>query len=144
MSILSIRGKTTSPITIAAMLLGMVYLLLDQYIVNKADVNSLLTSRVPFVRANVIEAFFWITVGLGFGTYATYHAIRQKQWQILPLTTAATLFIFGISDFVEANTGAWWRPWPLLFWKASCVIAFVILFIAYRMKKKPAVHHDGT
>ena len=39
-----------------------------------------------------------------------------------------SFFAFGISDFVEIHTGAWYRPWWLLAWKATCVAGFPVVF----------------
>ncbi|NET74529.1 MAG: hypothetical protein F6K62_27615 [Sphaerospermopsis sp. SIO1G2] len=34
---------------------------------------------------------------------------------------------FGISDFLEIQTGAWWRPWWLFTLKAICLVSIVWL-----------------
>ena len=39
------------------------------------------------------------------------------------------LMAFGVSDFVEMATGAWWEPWWLLVWKGICVGVFIYIFI---------------
>lgn len=31
---------------------------------------------------------------------------------------------FGVSDIIELQTGAWWRPWWLLLLKAACLLSF--------------------
>jgi hypothetical protein len=38
---------------------------------------------------------------------------------------------FGGSDIVEVQSGAWWSPWWLFVWKASCVLSMAILFMVY-------------
>ncbi|MBE7458640.1 MAG: hypothetical protein KJ057_17160 [Phycisphaerae bacterium] len=40
-----------------------------------------------------------------------------------------TFLAFGASDVVEADTGAWWRPWWLLAWKAACLAVLLTLLI---------------
>ena len=47
------------------------------------------------------------------------------------IVAAITFAIFGASDLVEATTGAWWRPWWLLLWKAACLFAFLVLLVRY-------------
>lgn len=42
---------------------------------------------------------------------------RLRRWM------AFALVLFGLSDAVEIWSGAWWRPWWLLVWKAACVFA---------------------
>lgn len=55
---------------------------------------------------------------------------RIRQW---PLLAAAFVFLaFGLSDLVETQTGAWWKPWWLFAWKALCVHAMLALFIIHR------------
>ena len=44
-----------------------------------------------------------------------------------PGTAAATLTLFGLSDIVEIQTGAWWQPWWLLVWKGACISGLVLL-----------------
>jgi len=55
---------------------------------------------------------------------------RIRQW---PLLAAAFVFLaFGLSDLVETQTGAWWKPWWLFVWKALCVHAMLALFFLHR------------
>jgi len=45
---------------------------------------------------------------------------------------AAVAFLaFAGTDLVEMQTGAWWRPWWLLVWKAACVGVLVTLAIQH-------------
>ena len=49
------------------------------------------------------------------------------------LLIAATGFLaFAASDLIEAQTGAWWRPWWLVVLKGSCLATFLGCFIAWR------------
>ncbi len=68
-----------------------------------------------FVVANVIEAGLWVVVAI----------IVLAKWK--HKTAAIVLVAFGISDLVETQTGAWWKPWWLLAWKALCVIALLVI-----------------
>ena len=60
---------------------------------------------------NLIEAGFWVV----FATAIAIGASSQpRAMRLLGLTAGAVSLLFGISDLVEARTGAWWRPWWLL------------------------------
>ncbi|KZN39399.1 hypothetical protein N480_00790 [Pseudoalteromonas luteoviolacea S2607] len=45
------------------------------------------------------------------------------------LCASITLIAFGVSDIIEASTGAWWRPLSLLFFKAGCVLTLLGSYI---------------
>jgi hypothetical protein len=45
--------------------------------------------------------------------------------------------VFGVSDLVEAQTGAWWEPWWLFVMKAACVLVFVLAWRAHRRQERP-------
>lgn len=79
-----------------------------------------------FVLANRIEAALWIVMGLGFAVAATRQAgvLRMRCLQ-----AAVTLCAFGVSDLVETQTGAWWKPWWLLVWKGLCILVLVVLSV---------------
>jgi hypothetical protein len=75
---------------------------------------------------NYIEAIFWISIGITYLYFA-----NTKTSKLYFFFVALTFITFGISDIVEANTGAWWKPLWLFFWKAICLISFIILIIVY-------------
>lgn len=97
-----------------------------------------------FVRMNQGEAALWVLIGCGFAIRAAaslgIRALpladlsklqRKRCWQ------ATLVFVlFGISDLVETQTGAWWRPWWLLAWKAACVSALAILLMEYLRSRR--------
>ena len=89
---------------------------------------------------NLIEAVFWIIAGLGM---ALATLVRGKGLRTLGFTTSVVLALFGISDLVEAKTGAWWRPPWLLFWKAGCIIALCACATAYYRIKIRRANVDG-
>jgi len=82
---------------------------------------------------NVIEALFWLAVAAGFA-WAALLSRKRPRWA-LP-AAAVTLAAFGISDFVEARTGAWWRPWCLFVWKAGCLALLISLYAWHRREKR--------
>ena len=71
---------------------------------------------------NLVEGFWWLGLGIGLlfiPTVSKYHKAAL----------ATILILFGMSDFVEMSTGAWWRPWWLLAWKGFCVAAGLICIL---------------
>jgi len=77
---------------------------------------------------NLIEAGVWLLVALVW----LYKAVTSRaalRWVTLVL--ALTFVLFGLSDLIESETGAWWRPWWLLALKGVCVIGIVGGFAAY-------------
>jgi hypothetical protein len=60
-------------------------------------------------------------------------AKSPRNLRILAIAFAA----FGVSDIVESQTGAWWRPWWLLVLKTACVL--VIARYGWRLwKERPS------
>ena len=87
----------------------------------------------PEVLGNYIEAAFWVVVGIL--VFALGRRARPPLNRLaLP---AAVLFVFfGLSDVVEAQTGAWWRPFWLLLWKGFCIVGLAGCYWKYRRIKK--------
>ena len=86
---------------------------------------------------NFLEALFWLAVAAGF----LRAAVKSKAGNAGVLYLAAfVLALFGMSDFVEVETGAWWRPWWLLVWKGTCLVTLVTLYVRHRMetRRQPA------
>lgn len=71
-----------------------------------------------FETANLIEAGLWIVIGAAFWVYVLVRGPASRATAII----AGVVFVaFGLSDVVETQTGAWWRPWWLLLWKGACL-----------------------
>ena len=79
---------------------------------------------------NLIEAGFWIIFGVGL---AIAGLRRGRAIARLGLVSGTILCFFGVSDVVEASTGAWWRPWWLLVWKGACLSGMVLCALKYRL-----------
>ena len=78
---------------------------------------------------NVAEGIFWILLA---GIVCWRSTVSNRGAVGKTGTVAAfALFWFGISDFVEVTTGAWWRPVWLLLWKAACVMALLHCLLCY-------------
>ena len=81
-----------------------------------------------YVNGNYIEAFLWFCFAIGFAVNA---GKTSGKTRINRLITTLIFLFFGGSDIVEVQTGAWWSPWWLFVWKASCVLSIAILFWVY-------------
>ncbi|MBN2446736.1 MAG: hypothetical protein JXO22_08420 [Phycisphaerae bacterium] len=98
--------------------------------------NLLLLAEDLHRDGNLVEAAWWWLIALAFVYYAWRQrgGARQRCW-----IAAAVFFLFGASDLIEMQTGAWWKPWWLFAWKAACVLAMPYLVIAdYRARRKGA------
>lgn len=71
-----------------------------------------------FIYANYAEAGLWVVIGI---VVAIFGRSRFRY------ALFAFLVLFGFSDVVEVQTGAWYRPWWLFAWKACCVLAIASL-----------------
>ena len=88
-----------------------------------------------FTRWNHWEAAFWTAIAVGC-------VARSLQFQGAvrrDLCIAAAAFLaFGLSDWVEAQTGAWWHPWWLLLWKGACLLILAALLWRRRQRRQNA------
>jgi hypothetical protein len=82
---------------------------------------------------NFLEALLWISIGVGF-LVVLWRNGRNADLQLFGLVLFVT---FGISDFVEIHTGAWFRPWWLLAWKAADLAGIAALYLLHRRRTHP-------
>ena len=75
-----------------------------------------------------IEACVWIGIAVIHYVYVA----RGRGTIVLTIALVA----FGLSDLVEATTGAWWWPWWLLVWKAACVLAIIHAIASARYRAR--------
>ena len=83
-----------------------------------------------FQISNYIEAALWSSIGIGFAIAAFRQSgvARKRCW-----IAAINFVVFGMSDLVEAQTGAWYRPIWLLMWKGACLVVFAyLMFVHFR------------
>jgi hypothetical protein len=78
---------------------------------------------------NLIEAALWLGLGAAVfsGAWKSTGAVRRNAW-----AAAGGLAVFAASDWIEAETGAWWRPWWLLVVKAACVVVLLRCLVRHR------------
>src|SRR3954471_16195493 len=86
-----------------------------------------------FRISNYIEAGLWTSIGIGFVIAALKYSglTRRRCW-----IAAVTFTCFGISDLVESQTGAWYRPIWLLIWKGLCLLVMVWLLVLYFRERR--------
>ena len=78
---------------------------------------------------NVVEAGVWLAISMRFLLYGLKRKTTLKKAFVV---FSITLFFFGLSDVIETQTGAWYRPWTLLLLNAVCVLlisgCMIVLF----------------
>ena len=80
---------------------------------------------------NIVEGAFWITVA-----GIIYIRMQNKNKRLVRIGRLAitAFFMFGISDFIEVNTGAWYKPFSLLLLKAACIATLLYCLKNYIQK----------
>ena len=102
-------------------------IMLNPASLEQAEAQAKLLEQI-YVNGNYFEALIWFLFAIGFAVHAGKTSGRTR---INRLITTLIFLFFGGSDIVEVQTGAWWSPWWLFVWKASCVLSMVILFWVY-------------
>ena len=72
---------------------------------------------------NRVEAALWFAFA-ALCSIRTAMTVRDRRGGFALL--AAAFAVFGVSDLIEAETGAWWRPWWLAAMKVACLVALGI------------------
>jgi len=84
-------------------------------------------------HGNLLEAGLWVLVAI---VLLVRMRLSDRRFRRAFGLLAATFLVFGISDVIEARTGAWWRPFWLLLLKGACLLFIVLGFRQYfRIKK---------
>ncbi len=76
---------------------------------------------------NGLEALLWsvLAVIIAVRFRKSDAGLRRLSWM-----TAALLATFAVSDVIEMQTGAWWRPTALLILKGVCLAGLTCCFVA--------------
>lgn len=89
---------------------------------------------------NAVEAVWWMVLAIivagGRIPVLVGHSIER-------IVLVIAFFLFGVSDVIEIQTGAWWRPMGLLVLKAMCIVSFIVCVVAIAIKRKAEVTDDG-
>ena len=70
---------------------------------------------------NLCEASLWFVIAAIIAWKLCKRTQIARFYWLLP----PTFVVFGISDFIESRTGAFWEPQWLLVMKTGCVVVFV-------------------
>ena len=68
---------------------------------------------------NGCEALLWMVLA---GIAVVHFRSATSNLRRASLVMAVFLVAFGISDLIEIQTGAWWRPAGLLIFKGLCLL----------------------
>ena len=102
-------------------------IMLNPASLEQAEAQAKLLEQI-YVNGNYFEALIWFLFAIGFAVNA---GKTSGKTRINRLITTLIFLLFGGSDIVEVQTAAWWSPWWLFVWKASCLLSMVILFWVY-------------
>ena len=83
---------------------------------------------------NYLESLLWFGIAMGLVIQLVKQGKTSPYFLILIVSIIA-FTVFGVSDIIEASTGAWWKPIGLLIFKGCCVCAFLWCFLNYRKIK---------
>lgn len=75
---------------------------------------------------NAIEAVWWIGLGVFLASFPMRPDSRRHRRAL-----AVALIVFGLTDVIEIQTGAWWRPWWLAVFKVACGLAIGMLVLKW-------------
>ncbi|MFZ4482582.1 MAG: hypothetical protein ACOYOL_01210 [Chthoniobacterales bacterium] len=81
---------------------------------------------------NFAEGLLWLAIAEAICLCTA----RSPKPRRLGYGAALSFALFGVSDFIEVRTGAWYSPWPLLVLKAACVLSLVGHFVAYQKRQR--------
>jgi len=85
---------------------------------------------------NYLESILWFAFALVLALQA-YRQPGSQPWRPVALVAAMACVLFGVSDVIEAHTGAWWHPPGLLLLKVACVLTLVACYVWYRLVISP-------
>jgi len=86
------------------------------------------TDSVIHFWGNILEGILWLSIA---GAILIRNHGKKGLRRGLANRAAVAFFWFGISDFIEVSTGAWYKPLGLLVLKAACVGALLHCLVAY-------------
>jgi len=72
-------------------------------------------------KGNLVEAAFWMLVTVVILVKAIRAVVPLRR---IFFILSAAFFVFSISDIIESQTGAWWKPLWLLLMKTGCIAVF--------------------
>ena len=80
---------------------------------------------------NGCEAALWLAFALVVAARFRRAETGPRRWSRL---LAGFFVLFGVSDVIEMQTGAWWRPPELLVFKGACLIGLTWCSVVLRRR----------
>jgi hypothetical protein len=75
---------------------------------------------------NACEAGLWLTCAAVVVVRYRRAAVGTRR---VARVMALFFILFGVSDLIEIETGAWWRPPALLIFKGACLVGLTWCFV---------------
>jgi hypothetical protein len=123
----SVKIPTPFPVVLVeAGLLGIIFIA-----IGSGYLWEFINRLQPDQLFNFFEGLLWTVIGVTFA----WHAFRKAEHRRLQIGASFSFLLFGISDFIEMRTGAWYTPWTLFALKAACVLSFLIHLRIYMTTK---------
>lgn len=123
-----LKRRATSRLAIGIYIgIGLLVIVVDAAAPAYTTLRTRLNTLSIFQLANIAEGVLWSSVGL---VVALVYKRRTSS------LIAIVLLFFGASDWIEAATGAWWRPWWLLVWKLACVAILTVAVVIYWRRRR--------
>ena len=108
-------------------------------------VTSLVSSfLVPWIQNLEVDQFFNLSEGvlwISISSILLWKAFKKTPSSHLLIGSSVTFLLFGVSDFIEITTRAWFEPWPLLALKGACVVSLLLHLGLYRKRRLKTDHH---
>jgi hypothetical protein len=79
------------------------------------------------------EAVLWLLIAATLLARPIRKLVGTFWRWLLPIC----FVVFGVSDVIEAQTGAWWHPWWLFVMKALCVLGFLGAVLQAKKSRPP-------
>ncbi|WP_094673898.1 hypothetical protein [Hydrocoleum sp. CS-953] len=108
--------------------LGVIFIGLWLILQNSDPVQQAEILETVYRKGNYIEAGIWFIFA---GAFAISAIKNRDLVRLHRIVATFTFLLFGLSDIVEVQTGAWWHPWWLFVWKSLCVLSMFCLLIFY-------------
>ena len=87
---------------------------------------------------NLVEAAFWMLVAVLILVKAIRALVPLRR---IFFILSVAFFAVGISDIIESQTGAWWKPFWLLLMKTGCI---AVLLFGFREYYRITKHKDPS
>ena len=118
---------------------------LGAFIVHRMNTAPLDDAEVESV-VRVHRLFNWIegAIWMGVGSVLAWKHRRWHKSNLPALVAAVAFVLFGITDWIETQTGSWFRPTWLLVWNVGCVVALVACYVWHRREKRRSAGGMGT